>query len=177
MLSGWSVGRLGPVYYLAAAGEARVSQVHTIILFDPGSTSDFAKPSLFRRLLGRKTCDWRYDINSLLARWLGTKDAQGNYVNRLLIMAGNDSEEKVDGKPTYAGLWKYYLAGIWGKEFAARAEVCDYDGMSHPDVLRTFSHIVETPPAVGSCPTTTSGHKVTYWHVYVILKGRCKGYA
>jgi hypothetical protein len=40
-LAGWSLGRLGPIYFLNSATYAQIQQVHTIILFDPGNTSDF----------------------------------------------------------------------------------------------------------------------------------------
>lgn len=153
-LAGWSLGRLGPIYFLDAAPADRVKKVRTIILFDPGSTADFANPPLWKRVLGKSTCDWHYPINSLLANWLSSNSA-----NRLLILTGADSEEKVDGHPTYAGLWKYYLAGIWNKPFADRAQVCDYDQMAHLTVLSTFSYIIKKP--VVGCP---SGPNLTSWH-------------
>jgi uncharacterized membrane protein YgcG len=153
-LAGWSKGRLGPIYFLSAAGKDRVDKVHRIVMFDPGSTSDFAKPAGLRALL-RPTCDWRYDINSLLATWLNSNPA-----NHLIVLTAEASEEKgQDGKPTYAGLWKYYFAGIWNKPYASRAQVCDYDNMNHTVVLEKFYTMVNSNGT--SCP---SGPNRTIWN-------------
>lgn len=163
ILAGWSAGRLGPIYFLAAATSPRLAQVHDIILFDPGDTADFAKPSTAKvikdRLLGRDptTCDWRYPINSLLASWL-----KMNPSNHLTIFTGKDSEEQSGGRP-YAGLWSYYLAGIWKKPFASRAQICDYHNMGHEEVLEHYAWVVKDPPP--GCPAAPSAsHKLTAWN-------------
>ncbi|MDQ2973181.1 MAG: hypothetical protein M3Q79_01700 [bacterium] len=157
-LAGWSVGRLGPVYYLAAAGPERTAAVRNIVLFDPGSMADFEER--FPVNVVNDTCDSEFDINLLLAEWLGSNDN-----NRLIVLTGADSEHKEDGVSTYAGLWKHYFAGIWGQAYAHRAQVCDYDGMSHESVLSNFSSIVENLPPLGSCPPPPSGYTLTSWHV------------
>jgi hypothetical protein len=152
-LAGWSRGRLGPIYYLYSGGGLGAA-VHRIVLFDPGSTSDFAEPSPWANLIN-PTCDWRYDINGLLANWLKI-DPQ----NELFVFTGKDSEEKdPQGHPTYAGLWKYYFAGIWNQSFANQAVVCDFDDMGHEDVLRNFYAIVRSSEQ--SCP---AGPSRTVWN-------------
>lgn len=40
-LSGWSLGRLGPVYALATASDAQLRQIQTMSWIDPGSYADF----------------------------------------------------------------------------------------------------------------------------------------
>jgi hypothetical protein len=159
ILAGWSLGRLGPIYFLDAAGAHRVSQIHAIILFDPGSTSDFAEPPLWKRLLGDQTCDWQYPINSLLANWL-----KSNSSNRLIVLTGADSEMKNgSGKSTFAGLWKYYFAGIWNQPFAGQALVCDYNKLGHQAVLTDFAAgLLDKTPA--KCPTASSAPTPTSWH-------------
>lgn len=155
-LAGWSLGRLGPVYFLNSAPKWFVSNIRTIVLFDPGSTSNFAEPSWIKQLAGRSTCDWKFKINELLANWLSSNSA-----NHLIIITGKDSEEKASGRSTYAGLWKFYLAGIWKQQASvrSRAQVCDYDNMGHEDTLRKFASIVKNP--VTGCPV---GPKLTAWH-------------
>lgn len=131
-LIGWSLSRLAPIYFLAANPD-RWSQIHTIILFDPGSTSEFSQLSFWDWLRGMKPpCDLNYDINSLLANWL-----QSNAGNQLLVFTGNDSEQN-----NFQGLWTYYFAGIWNQPFANQAIVCDYNSMGHPDVLQNFAGYV-----------------------------------
>lgn len=152
-LAGWSLARLGPIYFLLA-NPTRAANVHTVILFDPGATSNFAPPSLWAKLLGVTTCDWRFNINGVLARWLSS-----NTANRLMILTGRDSEEKDGSRSTFAGLWSYYLAGIWNQPFADQAQVCDYDNMGHPEVLASFATVVAHPPT--SCPP---GPQLTAWN-------------
>lgn len=136
-LSGWSIARLGPVYFLAAATSEQKSQVHKIILFDPGSESNMS------------ACDQQYDVNGLLANWLESDEQ-----NQLVIFAGHDTEIS-----DFAGLWKHYIAGIWNKPFANRATVCDYKSMEHTAVLRNFAGQVRNWS--GSCP---AGDDLTVWH-------------
>lgn len=172
-LAGWSKGRLGPIYYLAAANQAQKDRIKTIILFDPGQTSNF---------VGTDTCDPKYDINTLLATWLKSQD------HRLIVFTGWVSEEVVytpSREPiqsvqeltsgaaaakqyslTFAGLWRYYFAGIWyaanaDKSIANRALVCDYFGMGHEDVVRNFAWTVKRVPT--ACPTAKNGQQPVSW--------------
>jgi hypothetical protein len=131
-----------------------VSQVHRIVLFDPGDTGDFAKPSGWSALIGGQTCDWQIPIPQLLAKWL-----QSDASNRLFVLTGAASEEKQNGRSTYAGLWKYYFPAIWDQPFAGRAVVCDYDNMAHETVLTTGYGMVESNS--DSCPT---GPNLTQWN-------------
>jgi hypothetical protein len=162
-LAGWSVGRLGPVYFLEKATDEQKNDLRTIILFDPGASSDMDKPSFAKQLAGKNTCDWRYDINGLLSDWLSS-----NKENRLFVMTGRDSEMKTDpGNPgshsTFQGLWKHYFAGLWNKDFADRAKVCDYNNMDHATVLDSFSEMIDNPPE--NCPISpNSNHPLTQWH-------------
>jgi hypothetical protein len=156
-LAGWSLGRLGPIYYLKAASPAAVAKVRTIVLFDPGSTSDFARVGTFRRLYPwKKPCDSQHPVSTLLAAWLNSDGR-----NRLFIVTGLDSEEKVDGRSTYAGIRRYYLSGIHQQPFAHRAIICDYDRLAHDQVLKEFAGMVLQPPT--SCPAGPADHARTQW--------------
>lgn len=169
-LAGWSLARLGPIYFLAGATQEQKDRIHTIILFDPGNTKDFVEG-----------CDTnkKYNINTLLAEWL-----RSNKTNRLIIYTGLRTEEGSAGpypqpfqeqlqngtfqqqpyidNETFAGLWKYYLAGIWSKNFANQAQICDYNGMSHEDVLRNFAHTVQNPQS--GCPVAADGQEPVAWN-------------
>jgi hypothetical protein len=148
-LAGWSLARLGPVYFLAAASSQQVASVRTIILIDPGDTKDF-----------KEGCDVHYGpdwINSLFHNWL-----KSNTANRLIVLTGAASEEEQHGKATYAGLWKYYFAGIWNQHFAKQAQVCDYHQMDHKVILKEFAWMVQNP--VHGCPTAKDHAKLTAWN-------------
>lgn len=147
-LAGWSVGRLGPIYFLEAAGKS-AAQVHTIILFDPGDTANFTGSSCDTRV--------RPSINFLLASWL-----KSNGSNRLIVLTGKVSEEHQGGKSTFAGLWKYYFAGIWDQPFAGQAQVCDYHNLGHTQVLTDFAWIVQDP--IHGCPTASGAPKPVSWN-------------
>ena len=148
-LSGWSSARLGPIYFLARSGGG--NKIQNIILFDPGSTAN---------MTGRGACDSNYDINGLLASWLR---ASSNH--HLLVLTGHDSEEKpfsYFGKASFAGLWKFYFAKIWNQRFASRALVCDYNNLSHYDVLAKFRGVAKFPP--DGCPVSASAPSPVAWH-------------
>ena len=150
-LSGWSKGRLGPMYFLESAGHARVANVHYIVLFDPGSIGEMSP------------CDGSLhpkSINTLLAEWL-----HENGGNKLLVLTGHDSEEHRFGRigrSYYRGLWHYYFAGIWNKAFAGQALVCDYNNLGHEAVLKDFYGVVRYPPS--GCPVSRLAPGPVPWH-------------
>ena len=118
-----------------------------------------------------------YNVNSLLADWLSS-----NSENRFVIYTGAVTEEGPAIGPdnqtsiaqqmnngsltierfTFAGLWKYYLAGLWNQPFASQAQICDYNGMSHEDVLRNFAYTVQNPP--NGCPVASDGQQPVAWN-------------
>ncbi len=172
-LAGWSNGRLGVIYFLAAATQEQIGKIHTIILFDPGATSDFAKITnpiklVYERLRyggTGQTCDSQYDPNTLLANWLAS-----NSINKLIVLTGKDSEMKTDPNNSkspslYNGLWQYYFAGIWHRNqtLGQRAQVCDYNDLDHAAVIEDYGYIVASPP-VGCPAATDSQHPLTPWN-------------
>jgi len=146
-LAGWSRGRIGPIYALLSP-KVRAN-VHRVVLFDPGNSSEI-----------EGSCDGKGFVNGLLAGWVSSNEA-----NRLVILAGRATEERKGGKgsrPTFSGLWHYYLAGIWNQPFADRVKICAYEEMDHEEILREFEWIVETPTTY--CPTMPWTPAVTEWH-------------
>lgn len=171
-LAGWSNARLGPVYFLAAANREQIDRTHTIILFDPGNTSNFKQLSPLERAKNRirhadgsQNCDFQYDINGLLANWLAS-----NPSNRLVVMTGRLSEMKTDdadpnSKSNYSGLWHYYFSGIWHNNNALQGQalVCDYNYLGHTEIMQDYGHIIASPP-VDACPAAIEAqHPLTAW--------------
>jgi uncharacterized protein YraI len=152
-LAGWSRSRLAPVYFLSDF-PGRRSQIRNIILFDPGSYSEM-----------QGGCDetLRPSVNSVLANWL-----KSNQPARLTILAGALTDETdVSPKPTYHGLWNFYLHDIWAlsSSVRSRVKVCDYAKLTHPDVLNDFFQAVK---AVGAgqdngCPVSANAPKPAEW--------------
>ena len=148
-LSGWSLSRLAPVYILDTH-RAQWSQIHTLILFDPGNLGEMKYPGCESRL--------SFSINTLLVEWL--KKASNN---ELLVLAGHDSESD-----SFHGLWHYYFKGIWGqpRSIKTRAVVCNYHGLPHPLVVKDFYQVVKAAgdgarPA--GCPVSPLAHTPTQW--------------
>ncbi|HVB22307.1 MAG TPA: hypothetical protein VNG51_10210 [Ktedonobacteraceae bacterium] len=181
-LAGWSLGRLGVLYFLQAATDQQMAQIHTIILFDPGDSHDFGGYVFANLLHFGNACDWKLNPNALLASWL-----QLNQQNRLIIFTGQVSEEKelapggnnttvssitsgtdLNSSPqlvsTYAGLWQYYFADVWNTTVGAQQVlVCDYDGLDHAAVLSDYYTSIQNPPS--SCPSAPDQtHPLTSWH-------------
>lgn len=163
-LAGWSRGRLGPLYFLWVATQAQIAQIHTIILYDPGSTIDFGEPPWYKRLKGIQTCDWQYDPAAIYYGWLQSNPQQ----NRLIVITGQDSEMKQNPKDpnsssTYAGLWQYYFSQIWGTPYAEQVTVCDYNDMSHAGTLENYYGLMDT--TFSGCPSAppNTPQQLTTW--------------
>lgn len=164
-LAGWSLGRLGPMYLLHLYPQ-RWSQIHTIILFDPGSYSDMTSTS------SDAGCDSKLSgpsINEMLAKWLKQRG------NELLILAGRSSEEKPYhipgteiywGDPGFHGLWNFYFHDLWHTDMGSRAIVCDYDNVRHDRVFSYFQQVVKAS-GLGfrpdGCPVSPSAPTPVRW--------------
>ncbi len=157
-ISGWSIGRVGPMYFLAGADDARQFALKTIVLYDPGTLASMEDSD---------SCDWRFapSINFLINKWL-TQSSD----HHLIVYTGFVTEEHQHhlpkatygwGKSRYSGLWKHYFAGIWGTDQSKQALVCDYNNMDHQSVLRNFAKYSKTPKF--SCPSAPSGFTLTKW--------------
>lgn len=162
-LAGWSRGRLGPLYFLWVATQAQKDQIHTIVLYDPGSTIDFAEPPWYKEILGDETCDWQYDPATTYYGWLQSHPTQ----NRLIVITGKDSEMK--DKPndpqshsTYAGLGQYYFSKIRSTPYSEQVTVCDYNYMNHEDTVQDYYGLMDTD--FSGCPAAPdTSHQLTTW--------------
>jgi hypothetical protein len=159
-LAGWSRGRIGVVYFLANASQEQRDRIHRIILFDPASLTDIE--GSFGIFHYGSACDFEFDVNDLIAKWL-----ESDSRNQLIVYTGARSEVKKDSddpksESTFAGLWKYYFAGIWEKPSSDRALVCDYNVLSHEDSLSQFASTVKHPR--NDCPAAPAGHPLQAWH-------------
>jgi hypothetical protein len=156
-LSGWSVGRQGPVYYLRefqSKNPGGVAPIHYIVLFDPGAYGELT------------TDTYRSEISGNFQKWL-----QSNGSNRLVIFAGATTRDAshpsvVNGKKYYhRGIQEVYFPKIRGTNTASRVTVCNYDAMSHEDVWINFQLQQNFAPITSSCPTAPDGTKANaLWH-------------
>lgn len=154
VLSGWSLGRMGPIYFLKAFPE-RAKQIHYIVLFDPGA-------------LGELKDDCYHDsISETLRAWLDNDPK-----NRLVIMAGKatrDWDSRVEGSDgrTYAhqGIQQVYFSQLHDPQYSSKVAVCNYDNMWHEDVWTNFQDIVNQPPIEDTCPVDSgTGTSPNSWH-------------
>lgn len=104
-LVGWSLGRLGPIYFLATAGQ-RWGEIKTIYLFDPGHVDQMECEAKMQRSPG-----------TLLRDWL-----QSGADRRLVVYAGEQTQ-----RGGSEGLRRYYLSAIDGTDAASRVYNCRVD--------------------------------------------------
>jgi hypothetical protein len=132
-LAGFSLGRLGPIYFLRDH-PSWASQIDYVLLLDPGSGAEMSP------------CDPRSDIApaATLAAWLGERST-----NQLFIMAGPATLSD-----NYGGLDKYYLSDIT-PQLRSQVRVCYASAPDHPSFLEDykggFGWMVSAAPPV-SCP-------------------------
>lgn len=149
-LSGWSLGRLGPVYLLYWNFN-RARQVDNIVLFDPGSYGEFFAPD---------SCDRNYDQSGLYKSWL---DLSPN--NRLLILAGKVTKDTAtaDGRYAHRGIQEALFPKIRGTAQAGQVLVCNYDDLDHPSVLSRFRDVVNDGPR-SACPAAAGVKLYASWN-------------
>jgi hypothetical protein len=141
ILAGYSLGRLGPVYFLRAA-EARWSEIDTIYLIDPGPLDEMSASCDARRDRGRPS--------EVLQRWL----AQG--ANRRLVILSGQASQADDG----AGIKVFYLYNIYRstEDVADRVFYClDNTGTAHKDMVKEF---IPSLRRLGVCPAGTTREAV-----------------
>jgi hypothetical protein len=139
-LAGYSLGRLGPIYFLRSS--TWVPQISYILLLDPGNGNEMAA-----------SCDAHGDIGpaGALAAWLGLSSS-----NRLVVMAGPATLAD-----NFAGLDKYYLHGL-SSSSQTQVLICYTASPGHDSFLDGgkggFGWMVGAPPPT-SCPPHTSERK------------------
>lgn len=128
-LAGYSLGRLGPLYFLKNS-PSWISQIHYILLFDPGNAADLSG------------CDANPDIAAAdnIASWLA-RDPK----NELVVMAGSLTSED-----HHAGIMKHYFSKLSLATATTQVVVCD-TGLSHDDLIKAYAWMVGAEPPV-ACP-------------------------
>jgi hypothetical protein len=111
-LAGWSLGRLGPIYYLQAALAAGTAdQISYVLLIDPGDDTNFAG------------CDANMSPNpgEILRRWLSTTPNA-----HLVVIAAQSTNHDHQG-----GLWRRYLGALTHKQRTQQLLVCNEGNLPH----------------------------------------------
>ncbi len=109
VLVGWSIGRLGPIYFLAQSRN-RWDEIDTIWLLDPGTEEKMTgSPE-------NGNCDGALDRlpSEYLAEWLNEDPTR-----RLMILSGDLTEE--DDR---AGLERFYISGFDTPRLWAQTNLC-----------------------------------------------------
>jgi hypothetical protein len=131
-LSGWSAGRLGPLYFMKQFPD-RAKNINRVVLFDPGVESELSD------------CDQRIGASQVIANWL-----RSNPSAELMIIAGS-----VTATNRHAGIQKYYFGSIRGTDLVNRVLVCNDDNADHPTALLRNKTLIRYP--LSQCPSWTYG--------------------
>jgi hypothetical protein len=136
-LVGYSLGRLGPAYYLQQLEQhKRVGTIRSIVLLDPGPAGEFE-------------CDNKSGAGYTYATWL-----RQNPANHLLIVTGAASA--ADG---YKGIQDTYASKLTsatvGPDVSQRVLICDAPKVKHGDVDEKFRSLIGGKTQT-SCPAGTS---------------------
>jgi hypothetical protein len=136
-LVGYSLGRLGPAYYLQQMEQLGIkSSVRSVILLDPGVESEFK-------------CDGRSGAGYTYATWL-----RQHPDNRLLIITGARSDDD-----EYKGLNDTYLSKLTAQSVSSnvgdRVLVCDVPSIKHSRMDEAWKHLINAALPT-SCPPSTT---------------------
>jgi hypothetical protein len=140
-MAGFSIGRLGPAYFLSA-NPGRWQEIDYILLLDPGNADELLK----------NKCDKAYNEGKLYTDWL-----KANPNARLVILAG-----AVTADSHHRGIQTAYFDYLRANGGPRnRVVVCNYDGMDHHDLYRKFSGSI-TQPLITK--TTCPGNETWAWN-------------
>lgn len=121
MLSGWSIGRLGPIYYLAKASPEQLQQIDQILWIDPGQESEFAGGCDNQKYETHETLVFKTP-GQILADWLlANPDAH------MFVLSGD-----ITAKGGHSGIQNYYFNDVRnaetesGHDITSRITVCNY---------------------------------------------------
>lgn len=140
-LSGWSLGRTGPIYFLQNA-QSQLGQINYIILIDPGYYSQLA-------------CDRQINAGVVLANWL-----QANLNAHLVVISSYQVSQQNSSK----GIQETYFNAIrnlqnqTGSDLRSRVLTCNYGTatrFSHQDAFYSGQYWIahEIGTSLSSCPT------------------------
>lgn len=131
-MAGWSLGRVGPIYFLAA-NRHRWNEIDYIILFDPGNYDDIV----------RNDCDMRHNPGYLYHEWLRT-----NPNAKLVVMSGSRTAQG-----GHSGIQKAYFEYMKTHGGARdRVVVCNFT-TGHNETFERYRSWINKPPInKGACP-------------------------
>jgi hypothetical protein len=157
-IAGWSLGRLGPIYYLKSHPE-RWATINYVVMIDPGSYDQL-----------RTSCDANSAINAnqVLKQWL-----EANPNARLVVFAGTKTADVAtatgpQGQYAHRGIQEIWFRDLRDSNSSARNRVmvCNYQSGQNPtnelhqDMFQDFDEFIDQPPSIlGSCPAGG-----VYWH-------------
>lgn len=142
-LVGYSLGRVGPAYYLQQMEQRHVvSGIRNVVLLDPGANDE-----LF--------CDSRSGAGRTYATWL-----RQNGANRLTILVAGAS-----AKDNYNAVRRVYAQQLLGTDVDSKVLFCAAPNVAHSKVPSKFSDLIGGRPF--ACP---SGSTPTRLHVEVPLQ-------
>lgn len=155
-LAGWSLGRLGPIYFLEQEHDTRRHNIDYIVLFDPGSHKEYTQ----------NPCDQRDSVQNgmrsqseTLARWLELSDN-----NQLVVLAGETTRDETASSngELHSGLEATLLAEARRDSgISDQVVVCSYDDKSHEEMYLHFKEQVSRNKirSENDCPSdsTTGG--------------------
>lgn len=154
-LGGYSLGRLGPTYYLQGKKDQGIkdTNIDYILLVDPGTKDE----------LLNNVCDKKYDENTLYAEWLASDPK-----NRLTVLAGEtteDQDNQVDGR-AHAGIQEGLFKVLkQNAGLASRVTVCNYPRTLHDSMIINLGKYLMEPriESPNQCPPNPSGGSVIGW--------------
>ena len=171
-LAGWSLGRVGPLYFLHEATLSDELRISNILLIDPGNYSDLAG-NFFNQ-----SCDATLGGGVLLADWLETNPSA-----TLVVLSGDtttDSNNPINGYAN-AGIQNVYFNDIraadsqYGGGIRNRVLVCNYTmpgvdvsnaqsmKQSHEQMVLSANKYIGQPPLM-SCPQLDGMTFTGSWH-------------
>jgi hypothetical protein len=142
----WSVARLAPIYLIEQNFEL-AKRFNFIVMYDPGSYANF---------FDKNGCDQFFNQSAALVKWL-----QASPQNTLMILAGHDTyDPNWRRQGSHQGIQKKPFSDtrIRSAELRDQVVVCNYNSMSHANVLKNFRDVMVKGR------TTTCPRGVTPWH-------------
>ncbi|WP_410666759.1 hypothetical protein [Amycolatopsis sp. cmx-4-68] len=141
-LSGWSKGRMGPIYYLSRATTAERKQVNYMLLIDPGAW-------------GEMDCDRTKHAGDVLVQWL-----QQNPNAHLVVISSSEVSQQGNSR----GIQETYFNAVRNASrvpyvnLRPRVLTCNYT-FSHQQAFYSAQYWInhEIGSATSSCPWLNTG--------------------
>jgi hypothetical protein len=150
-LSGWSLGRVGVVRYLASASDDELRRVDYAILIDPGTYDELS-------------CDRQLRAGVVLAHWLAVNPSA-----HLVVVSGSQVSQHERSR----GIQESYFNAIRNQSAPPRLNLrprvltCNYT-ITHQEAFAAAQYWIQHQIGTASCPTLRTGGKsfgaTAHWH-------------